>query len=107
MNNKTCTASEISTTYAMPLKTGIVSAERPAEVPPVPTTADLPMLPEFRNRAQAINWRAALSRAGLAGFLAVIAGVGCGTGSPLPKPSPSRVAGMDQAVNAASQPHAD
>jgi len=39
------------------------------------------MLPEFRSRAKAINWRAALSSAGLAGFLAVIAGVGCGTGT--------------------------
>ena len=57
--------------------------------PNVPITADLPMVPEFRDRAEAINWRAALSAAGLAAFLAAVAGIGCGTKPAIPKPSPA------------------
>jgi len=73
--------------------------EKTAEIPAVPITADLPLLPEFRSRAQAINWRAALTSAGLAGFLAVIAGVGCGTGTNhMLKPSPATVAVLDKAL---------
>ena len=63
--------------------------DQSADAPEVPTTADLPMLPEFRQRAEAINWRAALSTAGLAAFLAAIAGAGCGTKATMRKPSPA------------------
>ncbi|HZD50391.1 MAG TPA: hypothetical protein VE178_16735, partial [Silvibacterium sp.] len=65
----------------------------------VPTTADLPMLPELRERAQAINWRAALSSASLAAFLAIVAGVGCGTGAKtMLKPSAATPAVVDKAL---------
>ena len=57
--------------------------------PEVPTTADLPMLPEFRERAQSASRRAALSTAGLAAFIAAVAGIGCGAKAPLRKPSPA------------------
>jgi sugar lactone lactonase YvrE len=64
-----------------PCRSKAETREVTAEIPAVPITADLPMLPEFQARAKAIRWRAALTTAGLAGFLAVIAGVGCGTGT--------------------------
>jgi len=74
-----------------------------AEEPEVPTTADLPMLPEFRRRAEAIHWRAALSTAGLAAFLAAIAGAGCGAKATLRKPSPAiPVAGSTPTLSASS-----
>ena len=66
---------------ALPSSAKTEKKQKTAEIQEVPVTADLPILPEFQTRARAINWRAALTSAGLAGFLAVIAGVGCGTGS--------------------------
>ena len=70
------------------------TADRKAVPPEVPTTADLPMLPEFRNlesggATQPINWRAALSAASLAAFLAAVAGIGCSAKPPVRKPSPA------------------
>ncbi len=70
------------------------TADQTTVPPEVPTTADLPMLPEFRNpepgsKTPPINWRAALSAASLAAFLAAVAGIGCGAKSPIPKPSPA------------------
>ena len=74
-----------------------------ANVPEVPITADLPMLPEFRNRAEVTNRRAALTTAGLAAFLATIGGVGCGKSSTIRKPSPAiPLAGSTPTLNVAT-----
>jgi len=42
----------------------------------VPVTAELLIPPRFRDEAQAIDWRSVLSTAGLAAFIAAIAGIG-------------------------------
>src|SRR5579862_3254196 len=82
-----------------PCRVDTNNTERTADIPAVPVTADLPILPEFRVRAQSINWRAALTSVGLAGFLAVIAGLGCGTSTNnMLKPSPATVAVLDKAL---------
>jgi sugar lactone lactonase YvrE len=76
-----------------------VTSEPVAAAPEIPTTADLPMLPEFRARANAINWRAALSTASLAAFLAAVAGIGCGSSTTsMLKPSPATPAVLDKAL---------
>jgi len=66
--------------------------QQSAATPEVPITADLPVVPEFRDNSgvvQAIDWRAALSAASLAAFLAAVAGIGCVTRSAIRKPSPA------------------
>jgi sugar lactone lactonase YvrE len=101
VSNEKYTELEISAHSALTLvrQTEPEARERTAEIPVVPITADLEMLPEFRERARAINWRAAIASAGLAGFLAVIAGVGCGTSpSNMLKTSPATVAVLDKAL---------
>lgn len=83
----------------LPRQTELEVRERTAEIPVVPITADLPMLPEFRARGRAINWHAAIASASLAGFLAIIAGVGCGTSATnMLKPSAATIAVLDKAL---------
>jgi len=73
--------------------------DQTGDAPAVPETGDLPILPEFRARAQAINWRAALTSASLAAFLAAIAGIGCGSGTTsMLKPSPATPAVLNKAL---------
>ena len=55
----------------------------------VAVTADLPMLPEIRDRTQSVNWCAALSNAGHAAFLATVAGIGSGTTAIIQTPTPA------------------
>ena len=100
MSNEKYTELEISAQSALTLvrQTEPEARERTAEIPLVPITADFPTLPEFQARARAINWRAAIASASLAGFLAVIAGVGCGTSTNMLKPSAATVAVLDKAL---------
>ena len=101
MSSEKYTELEISAHSALTLvrQTEPEARERTAEIPVVPITADFPMLPEFQARARAINWRAAIASASLAGFLAVIAGVGCGTNATnMLKPSAATVAVLDKAL---------
>ena len=77
--------------------------DRAADIPDVRTTADLPMLPEFRDRPQSLDWRTALSTAGLAAFLAAVAGIGCGAKATMRKPSPAiPVAGPTSTLTASA-----
>ena len=99
MSNEKNTATEVKSGPIPYSQSEPERREKTAEIPAVPITADLPMLPEFRARAKAINWRAALSSAGLAGFLAVLAGMGCGSSTNnMLKPSPATVAVLDKAL---------
>jgi hypothetical protein len=102
VSNEKYTDTEISAPYALALPSQAETdrGEKTAEIPPVPTTADLPMLPEFRTRARVINWRAAITSAGLGAFLAGIAGVGCGTATnDMLKPSPATPAALNKGMS--------
>jgi hypothetical protein len=77
--------------------------DQTAVEPAVAITADLPIPPQFRDRTEAINWRAALSKAGLAAFLAAVAGIGCGAKVPIRKPSPAvPIAGSSTTLSASA-----
>lgn len=83
--------------------------DQPADAPAVPDTGDLPILPEIRaakfaDKVQSINWRAALSTAGLAAFLAAVAGIGCASGTTMLKPSPATPAVLDKPYGSPTEP---
>jgi hypothetical protein len=105
VSNETFTKIDVNSEPGSPAATtaDAEAKDQPIGEPQVADTADLPIFDQSADRAQPINWRAALSAAGLAGFLAAIAGSGCGTRTTIRKPSPAiSIAGSSTTLSASA-----